>query len=521
MTVPQTSNEVKIAETLLNWTQTGELALQERISELELQLENTGWQRLYDVSSSTEFSLSGIKRIAQLARLFYLKNPIIQRGVDVQTDYTFGRGVPIKARDEDINLVVQTFIDDLKNQVELTSHIAMLQKDRELRLDGNLFLVFFVHEATGSVRVRSFPLDEIDEIVTNPEDSKEPWYYRRVWSQTTTNIVTGEQTTETHSVYYRDWQYAPLNDRKRIGDVEVANGVVFHVKTGGFSNWKYGVSDEYASLDWAKAYKTFLENWATLMQAYARFAQQIKVKGGARAVASVKAKLATTLNTSTNETNPPPSVASTAVSDADNIAYEVVRTAGATTKAEEGRRLLLMVAAGQGLPETFYGDVSVGTLATAESLDRPTELKFSNRQEFWQDIWKRILWFVIECSVKAPQGVLRTLATTTQNEYSEEIVVFPDEVNLRLDVEFPEIISMSIQNRISAIIQGATLDGKTVTLFNARILTEWILQALGVDEPEQYIEELFPNGEIVQENAELSKVIGKLTEALNNASANS
>src|SRR5690606_26615419 len=106
--------------------------------------------------------------------------------------------------------------------------------------------------------------------------------------------------------------------------------------------------------------------------------------------------------------NPPPLTGSTFVAG-EGTSLQPVRTSGATVSAEDGRRLLLMVAASSGLPETFFGDASIGTLATAKSLDRPTELMMEDRQKLWRDVFINILEFVRLWAVKAPRGPLRSL----------------------------------------------------------------------------------------------------------------
>lgn len=515
----------QLIETLNDWIRSGDTALVERLSELELQLENAGWVRQYDLNGrENEFSLSGLKTIARLARTFFLKNPLIQRGVNVQTDYTFGRGIQVTAKDESINEVLQQFVDDLKNQVEITSHQAMLQADRELQLDGNRFLVFFVHELTGRCRVRSISFQEIDDIICNPEDKKDAWFYKRVWQE-----QKSETEVEQKTAYYRDWQSPDATTDVLPKGATLADGLVFHIKTGGFSDWKFGVSEVYAALDWARAYKDFLTNWATLMAAYARFALKLSTKGGAAGVAKAKTKLNTTLSSSNGiDSNPPAVAGATFIEAQDQVALDVVKTAGATTKAEEGRRLALMVASAVGLPETMLtGDVSVGTLATAESMDRPTELRFSNRQEFWQSTWKRIIWFVIQCSVAAAGGMLRSIGSIETNEYGESQLVLDEGIEKEIAIDFPEIISISIKDHISAIISTVTLDGKQLALkFTPRYVSQLLLTALGVDDVDEILEQLFPDGtdgtedqddETQPATAALAKAIESLTEAMRNA----
>lgn len=509
--------ENPLREVLDGWLQSGSVELAERFSELEFQLENAGWVRYHDLFNKNEFTLQGLKRIAHLARIMFLKNPLINRGVMVTADYVFGRGINIRAKDDEINQVIQSFIDDIKNQVELTSHQAMLQKDRELQIDGNVFLVFFVHEDTGACRVRSIPFNEIEDIICNPDDKKEPWYYKRTWVEAQQGVGISDPLVATDSKikYYRDWQYDGQSDGDKIAIGDVADGVVFHLKAGSFSDWKFGVSEIYAALDWARAYKSFLENWSSLMQAYSRYAMIINTKGGNAGVQATKNKLQTTQTTVNIERNPPAVTASTFISDKELAALDVVKTAGATTKADEGRRLLLMVAAAMGLPETFFGDVGIGNHATAESLDRPTELKFSNKQEYWQSVWTRIFTFVRNQSAIAPHGVLSTAANVETNEYGEEIVVFPDITDLRISISFPEIVSLSVLDHVKAWISASTLDGKQIVLFNDRIVTEQLLNALGADNADEIITELFDSEDLAKESSDLGKVIGHLIEVVN------
>lgn len=113
VTQPNQSLET-LVESLDHWVRTGETPLQERLGELELALENQGWIRQSEMYTSNQFSLPSLKTIARLARVFYLKNPLIQRGVNVSSDYTFGRGITITAKDEQINEAIQQFIDDPK-----------------------------------------------------------------------------------------------------------------------------------------------------------------------------------------------------------------------------------------------------------------------------------------------------------------------------------------------------------------------------------------------------------------------
>ena len=150
--------------------------LTESAAELERQLaaEDVGWLKLTG-GDGRELGRDSLGKICDLARWMYIKNPLIRRGVEVQSHYVFGQDCTIRAEDPEVNDVVQKFLDDAKNQTELTSHQARLGKEAELTLFGNLLFAFFVNKATGRTRVRTMPIDEIDDIICNPEDAKDPW----------------------------------------------------------------------------------------------------------------------------------------------------------------------------------------------------------------------------------------------------------------------------------------------------------------------------------------------------------
>ena len=496
--------------------------LRERIRELEDAAEEPNeWLLLGDLANRTEFSRGFITSITHLARIMYLKNTLIQRGVRVKADYVYGRGCTIQARDPDIDEVVQSFLSDDHNQTEFTAHATRIQREIELQIEGNIFFVLIPHPSTGHVRVRTIPVDEIDDIITNPDDRKESWYYKRKWVQIETNLETGQTTEQTRVAYYRDWRYKPDNDRSAIGsDPVIAGQYIYHVKVGGFSDWKFGISEIYAPLDWAKAYKKFLENWSTIVAAYARFAFRITTTGGKQGVAAAKAKLASTITTTSGERNPAPTTGSSIImQEGSNI--DPIKTAGATTKAEDGRRLLLMVAAGFGIPETFFGDVSVGTLATAKSLDRPTELMLSNRQQLWADIYHDILDFVLRQAVIAPNGLLRARGDTAINEYGEEIINFDDGVDTHIDVDFPSIVLHDTRELIGSIVSAATFDGKTPTILNdAKLLARMVLVALGENDIDQLLNTMYPEGtdtQIAPPQQQTQDTIEQAADGLRNA----
>lgn len=442
--------------------------LTESLQRLEQVLYSPEW-RMLSMQADQEFTRAGLRQITELSRIMRLKNPVIKRGVKIQRLYVWAQGVNISATEPEINDVVQVFLDDERNKAELTAHQARGERETDLQQDGNLFFRFHVNQINGRIRISTIDPQEIDDIICNPEDKKEPWFYRRSWVQK--GLDGG---TKQHTAYYPDWRFTPRPDlRGRITDqISRSQGTavpvdwdtpVYHVAVNRMG--RFGVPEFYAANDWALAYKSFLEQLASVWQALARWAAKLTTKGGKRGVAAAKSKLATTLGSSAGgeETNPPPVTGATFIAS-EGVDLQPFRTAGATMSAEDGRRLLLMTVMDFGFPETFFGDASVGSLATAKSLDRPTELQIMDRQALWRDIHGDIIGYALLWAVKAPQGPLRSLARVVperDGEQVREVLTWNDDIDPTINIDFPSIIQHDTKEAISAIIDAQTLAGRS------------------------------------------------------------
>lgn len=479
--------------------------LRESLTVLEYQLERQGWTSLGG-GLDTELSRETLRKINNLARAMWLKNPLIQRGVNVQSYYVFGQGIEVSGEDEEVDEVIQAFWNDAKNQSELTLHQALIQKDRSLTLFANIYFVLFVGKG-GRVLVRTIPEGEIEDIICNPEDAKDPWWYKRVYKQ---RGMDGELKAKT--TYYKDWRYMgsdkPTGSQAQGATFETAP--VFHLKVGCLDDMKFGVSEVYAAIDWATAYKAFLEDWATIVRAYSRFAWHLTTKTR-QGVVTAKAKLETTIGSaSTRETNPPPVTGATFIGQ-PGVGMQPIRTAGATTSAEDGRRLLLMVASTMGLPESFFGDVSVGTLATAKSLDRPTELKFVSRQTLWNDALQALLHFVLVQAVKAK---VLSGTVTEEEDGTPSIELTPPQIanakgemvdrDLTINIDFPPVLEHDVLASVDAIVKAATLGGSALAnTIDRESLTRMLLTVLGEKDIQAVMDILYPPG--WEEEAEREK----------------
>ena len=463
--------------------------LQERIAELELALDDVGYERIGDSNFDKQFTKASIDKIAAMARVYWLKNPLVKRAVATQANYVFGQGVDVVAADEDVQTVVDAFMEDSKNRAELTGEQAMLTKETELQVTANLFFTFFTDPLNGATRVRTIPLSEITRIIYNPDDSKEPWYYYRQWQQPK---EPGSQKYEMHQAMYPDINYMPKGGLpKHFNGIEVmALNPVYHVKTNCLSDMEYGVSEIYAAIDWAKAYKDFLEDWYTIVKSLSKFAWKATSKSGATGMAQAKQVLEGAINGGSNPMNSDlPGQAAQVWMSSDNFDLAPMPKSGATVAVDDGRRALLMVCAATGIYEHYFGDPSTGNLATAKAMEQPMLLMFQERQELWTDVFNTILGYVINQSALKPGGKLRGVMSF--NDYGESYVDMGD-TDRSVDVKFPPILQEDVNERIDAIVKSVTLSGQTpANTIDLKTATTQMLTALGEDT--DIVDKLFPD----------------------------
>lgn len=478
--------------------------LLERLADLELAVEDRGWVQLLGDNSTYDFSREGLRAINRNMRNSALGNPLINRAVTLQASYVFGQGVSIKTECEPVAGVLQAFLDNPKNKAELTSQQAMVEKETLLQVEGNLFFVFFEKPSSGELVIRSIPFDEIADIWFNPEDRKDPWYYLRRWQQpkmTDQGAILQEQREE----WYPDWRHVPEDGAElptTFGGKKVNAERVAHIKVGQLGNMKFGLSEMYTAVPWARAYGDFLRDWSSIVRAIQQFAYKLSTKGGSAGVAAAKAQLARSPidPSSPNIRNRP--VAGSTFIQAEGTDLTPMPKTGANVSADDARRLLLMVCAGVGLPETFFGDVSVGTLATAKSLDRPTELKFRDRQSLWTGFFQELALYVISRAVYADPESYGAEVVTGDDGSKTFIVTATDDngitevVEPTIDVDFPPLLEHDVTAAVGAIVTAATLNGSDIKSgWSEEFIAELLLRALGQDDIDAILEILFPKAE--------------------------
>lgn len=460
--------------------------LRESLADVQLALEDVGWQKLGLWGDQT-FTRDGLAQAARLCRVMAVANPLIRRGLNLRSQYVWAGGVEIAARatgdrdgEQDVNAVVQDFLDDRDVRKVLTGTDARETNERALGTDGNVLFALFTNPRTGRVQPREIPFDEVPEKITNPEDRTDVWFYKRVWAS---------PDGQTHTTYYPDIDYRPRGARpvRWYGNGVVDPGEVvwdapvIHLKVNGLKGWQFGIGDAFTAINWARGYKEFLESWAKLMHALSRFAWRATSDRKSKAqAAAAKARAAVSATSTTSA--PDPGEVGGLVSMGPGQSLEAIPKSGATLDSESGRPLAAMVAAGMDVPLTMLlADPGVtGARATAETLDTPTENMARLRRDVWSDFYRRLLDYVIDAAVKAPAGPLT--GSVTRDEWDREVVDLGEGTSRTISIDWPDLTETSVDTLMGALEKADGI-GKLPPLLVVRL----VLSALKVKDADEWL----------------------------------
>ena len=478
--------------------------------ELDLLLDTAEWRREINLSW-LEFSRWGIQQIILISRLYWMKNAIIRRAVNIAAVYVFGRSVDISSPDEKAQAVIDDFID--RNPMVL-GHGALVDQERQKYLDGNLFWVFFADKVDkGKVSVRTIDATEIQEIITNPEDTDEPWFYRRDWTFTVLDMISGNVKTDRGQQWYPALGYDPDDKPPTMRGFPINwDKPVLHRKCGKISKWRFGCPIIYPALDWAKTAKKWLEACYTTAQSHAQLAWEMTTKGGQAAIAGMKSQLETSVNAapgnSIYDTNPT-AVNASVFASGPGTTMKPIQTRGAGGDPSEVKEYRNMVGIVVGIPPTWLGDLETANLSTATTLDRPTELGFEEKQQEWREDLTTMFKFVLRVSAGAASGTLREAYKSADLKVESGAMrrkpsgrLFQEAKKrqngtVELSVNFPAIREGDMPALIKATVEAMTLDNKggEIIGIDEKVGVKQLYTLLDIEGGDEIAETQYPEGE--------------------------
>lgn len=354
-----------------------ETLIQEATSavETELKLEDKGWINL---SVGTGDIIPAAERVVnlRLSQLYYTKDPLAKQAIRLWTDYTFGSGMTWQTENEKAKTTLESFWDSKANRGVLSARGQRKSSDK-LLVDGEIFFAIFLG-GDGKAKIRRISPLEIAEIITDKDDIENVLYYRRTWT---------DRQGSAHETIYRS-----ITNIKAEPGISATGGSVTHNDDALIYHLAYNTTGQRGNplllpaLDWIRQYRRFLASRIAIMLALARFAWRQKITGGQAAVDAIKAK--------THGKEIP--AGSTLAENLGVDTQPIKADTGAAQAYQDGRMIKLQIAAAVGIPEQYFGDISIGNLATAKTVELPMMKMFQSYQQIWADAYRDIDEVVLE-----------------------------------------------------------------------------------------------------------------------------
>jgi hypothetical protein len=279
-----------------------------------------------------------------------------------------------------------------------------------------------------------------------------------------------------------------------------------HRKVGGVGKWQFGLPLVYAAIDWAKAARRFLEACATVKASLAQISMTLTTKGGQQAMMGAKQQLSTTVGPSSSLWDQNPTAVDASVfASGPGTKLEAFNSKGGGGDPSEVREYKLQVAMVFGIPESFFSDMNTSNLATATSLDRPTELNFMAKQEEWREDLATIIQYVLANSAAAPNGKLREAKGKAPIRISEARrvrtisgrMVYESsrllDGEIKTQVNFPTIIEADVPAQIGAVVNAMTLGQPGVNGIDEKAGVGELYRLVGIEDGQEILAEQYPD----------------------------
>lgn len=480
---------------------------------LQRQIEDLDYLNLFDVSHITEV-IPGAQRKNVINRLRRLRqeNPLAKQAVKLTLRFTLGKGIqytvappaeppsvaeppaddttgipspnplptplptrlpPPAGEDDNLTQILQAFWRDPDNQLIFTSHKAMKEWLDDCYTDGERFFACFTGPAEPYVKLADIPADEISAIIYHPDNRRVPLYYKRVFQEHTYSDEAGYRPLgNPKTLYYLDYsitdeQLAEVGSRVKIPAAKKADPAIriFHSMPNPL--WgkagKRGVSELYASREWFRVFKEFMEDRAAINAAATSVAYKRKIKAGPTAVASFKGKFGgldvgyDSDGNAGSEVRKLTKPTAAGVYDSNPaVDLEWMKTDTGAVNAKEDARMLLMAAgAGVGTNLPYFGEGGDANLATAQAMELPMVKSYEDWQEFVNQELLGLIRFVVATAIGAQEA---------------------DDSIDRIAFHFPPIITQDVVKYMTAWTQFVT----GVAPGNAIVQNEAIRGALSV-----------------------------------------
>jgi len=387
-----------------------------------------------DIAAGDDLDTAAHRVILRRAYSAWCRNPIAGQIVNITTSFVMGKGIGFTARDPRVQDILNRFWNDPDNDLSIMQHWM----SNELQIYGEIFCRFFVNPVDGAVKISMIDPVEIADIVTDPDNIRNPLAYLREYRKSAS-------PTEWIENFKRSGGSHWLPSYDEMVNEVIDGGDILHVKVNNVSNRKRGLSELYRVLPWLDAYQRWLEDRININRARGTFAFLRKVP-------TVPSRAAGPFETDSAGKYIIPKSGSILVVHEDEDWQVLSPSINADDAKEDGRALKLMISAGSGIFEHYFGDPSTGNLATTRSMELPMVKKFEDRQRLFENVFGRMFRRVIDSAINA--GVL------------------PEDAERAVEVSFPPIVPEDVKLLTDTLVRQ--VETGLLSRDSARRMIPWI-----------------------------------------------
>lgn len=395
------------------------------------------WALDYFGGRPQELDLEHRKQLAQKSRVAFMRDPLAGAETQLLANFAFGRGITRPTAEDD---AVQDVIDegwtDANNEAKIFSMLALHRLSNTLRTQGELFITAYA--AGGRVRFSWLDADTVRDIVPDPEDRLRPLYYvgeRRTfrWDVERDAPALNQELDEQGRVkvtYYRHWRNVEdaENERKLRDGLEPlpkipeekldpADARVLHVPINQLAEQMRGTPPWARTLRFYSAMNQFTESRVAMAQAQAQFIAKRVLKGtgkdivkAAGSILAQTGELGTAKYGASHPEQPwgtqdprgmPAPPGSWFVENEQHKLESLQLNSGAAQAAQDVQIIRAPIAAAGQFFQHYLGDSSNANLATASTLELPTQMNVNAWQEIFEGILRWCTDRIIEEAVRS------------------------------------------------------------------------------------------------------------------------
>lgn len=391
------------------------------------------WALDYFGGRPQELDLEQRKRLAQRSRIAFMRDPLAGAEAQLLQNFAFGRGVgrPL-AEHEKVQEVIDETWTDPNNEAKIFSLLALRRLSNDLLTQAELFVTCY--EAGGRVRFSYLDPDTIRDIVPDPEDRLRPLYYvgeRRTfeWDFELDKPKVQQELGEegrAKVTYYEHWRNVEdakqeRKDRSGLKPVpsppedkqDPGGAKVLHIAINQLGEQQRGTPPWARTLRFYSAMNQFTEARVAMAQASAQFIAKRSMLGtgkdivkAAGSILAQTGELGTAKFGATHQQQPwgtqdprgMPVPPGSWFNQNESMNLESLRLSSGGSEAAQDVQIIRapLAAAGQ-FGQHYLGDASNANLATASTLELPTQMHVNA----WQEIFEGILRWCTDRAIEA------------------------------------------------------------------------------------------------------------------------